>query len=163
VIILAGNKGATGIVTKENFGSHTGKTCNRFTTKTAIWDRDVSVGIATRYGLDGPGMESRWGAKFSAPVQTGPGTHPASYTMGTGSFQGVKRPQRGVDNHPNLAPTLKEEQSNTSTPPLGLLGLFQSELWIVTHNTESAAVRNLKPQRLGITVGSREEAGRKDV
>jgi hypothetical protein len=24
------------------------------------------------------------GARFSAPVQTGPGAHPASYTMGTG-------------------------------------------------------------------------------
>ena len=46
--------------------------------------RDTSVGIATRNGLDGPGIESRWGARFSAPVQTGPGAHPASYTMGTG-------------------------------------------------------------------------------
>ena len=27
-----------------------------------------SVGIATGYGLDGPGIESRWGARFSAPV-----------------------------------------------------------------------------------------------
>jgi hypothetical protein len=48
--------------------------------------QDSSVGIATRYGLDGPGIESRWEATFSAPVQTGPGTHPASYSMGTGSF-----------------------------------------------------------------------------
>jgi hypothetical protein len=31
-------------------------------------------------------------------VQTGPGAHPASYTMGTGSFPGVKQPGRGVDN-----------------------------------------------------------------
>ena len=37
--------------------------------------------------------------KFSAPVQTDPGAHPASYTMGTGSFPRVKRPGRGVD-HP---------------------------------------------------------------
>jgi len=50
-----------------------------------------SVGIATGYGLDGPGIESRWGAKFSAPVQTSPGAHPASCTMDTGSFPGVKR------------------------------------------------------------------------
>ena len=28
------------------------------------------------------------GARFSIPVQTGPGTHPASYTMGTGSLLG---------------------------------------------------------------------------
>jgi len=48
---------------------------------------DISVGIATRYGLGGPGIESRWWrARFSAPVQTGPGAHPVSYTMGTGSL-----------------------------------------------------------------------------
>ena len=54
-----------------------------------------SVGIATGYGLDGPGIESRWGARFSVPVQTGHGAHPASCTMGTGSFPGVKS-GRGV-------------------------------------------------------------------
>jgi len=48
------------------------------------------VGIATGYGLDGPGIESRWGTRFSAPVQTGPGAHPASCTMYTGSLPGVK-------------------------------------------------------------------------
>ena len=63
------------------------------------WGRDSSVGIATRYWLDGPGIESRWGARFSAPVQTGPGAHPASCTMGTGSFPGVKWPGRGAG-HP---------------------------------------------------------------
>ena len=26
--------------------------------------RDSAVGIATRYGLDGPGIESRWGRDF---------------------------------------------------------------------------------------------------
>jgi len=30
------------------------------------------------------------GARFSAPVQTGPEVHPASYRMGTGSFPGVR-------------------------------------------------------------------------
>jgi len=30
------------------------------------------------------------GAKFSAPVPTGPGAHPSSCTMGTGYFPGVK-------------------------------------------------------------------------
>ena len=64
-----------------------------------------SVGIATGYGLDGLGIESRWGAKFSAPVQTGPGAHPASCTMGTRSFPGVKS-GRGVTltPHPLLVP-----------------------------------------------------------
>ena len=47
------------------------------------------VCIATGYGLDGPGIESRRGRDFP-PVQTGPGSHPASYTTGIGSFPGVK-------------------------------------------------------------------------
>jgi len=64
-----------------------------------------SVGIATGYGLDGPGIESRWGARFSAPVQTGPGTNLASCTMGTVSFPGVKeRPGRDVEPSPLLVP-----------------------------------------------------------
>ena len=71
--------------------------------------RDSSDGIATRYGLDGPGIESRWGARFSAPVQDGPGAHPASYTMGTGSFPGLKRPGRDFDHPPHLAPRLRKE------------------------------------------------------
>jgi hypothetical protein len=40
------------------------------------------------------------GARFSLPVQTGPGAHPTSCTMGTGSYPGVKRPGRGAD-HPS--------------------------------------------------------------
>ena len=55
-----------------------------------LMGRDSSVDIATRYGLDGLGIESRWGARFSAPVQTSPGAHPASYTMGIGSSRGGK-------------------------------------------------------------------------
>jgi len=51
---------------------------------------DSVVGVATGYGLDGPGIESRWRARFSVPVQTGPGAHSAYCTMGTGSFPGVK-------------------------------------------------------------------------
>ena len=41
------------------------------------------------------------GARFSAPVQTGPRAHPASCTMGTGSFSGVKS-GRGVTLTPHL-------------------------------------------------------------
>jgi len=52
-----------------------------------------SVGIATRYGLDGRGIETRWGARFSALVETDPGAQPASCTMGTRSFPGVKSGQ----------------------------------------------------------------------
>ena len=79
--------------------------------------RDGSVGTATRYGLDSPRIESRWEARFSAPVQTGPGGPPSLCTIGTRSFPGVKRPARGVDHPPHLAPRLKKEQSFTSAPP----------------------------------------------
>ena len=80
--------------------------------------RDSSVGIATRYGLDGPGIESRWGTRFSAPVQTGSGAHTASYTIGTGSFLGVNRPGRGVDQPPPSSARLKK---STFIPLLSLL------------------------------------------
>ena len=58
-----------------------------------------SLGIATGYGLDGPGIESWWGRDFP-PVQTGPGVHPTSCTMGTGSFLGGKE-QPGHDTEPS--------------------------------------------------------------
>jgi hypothetical protein len=48
--------------------------------------RNSVVGIVTRYGLDRAGIESPWGAIFSAPVQTGPGAHPAARTMGSASL-----------------------------------------------------------------------------
>ena len=62
-----------------------------------------SVGIATAYGLDGPGIESRWRTRFSAPVQPGPEVHPASCTMGMGSFP-VVRCGRGVTLTPHPLP-----------------------------------------------------------
>ena len=46
-----------------------------------------SVGIATELRVGRSVIDSRWGRDFP-PVQTGPGTHPAYYTMGTRSFPG---------------------------------------------------------------------------
>ena len=86
--------------------------------------RDSAVGTVTRDGLDGPGIESRLGVIVSGPVQTGPGAHPASYTIGAGSLPGVKRPGRGVGHPLYIAPRLKKEYSYTSTPPMGLRGLL---------------------------------------
>ena len=45
------------------------------------------------------------GARFSAPVQIITGGHPASCTVGAGSFPGEKRPGRGVDNPPPSEPS----------------------------------------------------------
>jgi hypothetical protein len=47
--------------------------------------RDSVGAIPTRYGMDGPGIDSRWGARLLAPFQTDPEAHPASCTMGTES------------------------------------------------------------------------------
>ena len=54
-----------------------------------------SVGIATELRAGRSGDQIPVGARFPAHVQTGPGSHPASCTMGTGSFPGVKS-GRGV-------------------------------------------------------------------
>jgi len=52
------------------------------------------------------------GARFFAPVQTGPRVHPASCTMGTGSFPGVKSGQ-GVTLtlHPFLVPWSRKSRA----------------------------------------------------
>ena len=70
-------------------------------------DQDSSVSIATRCGPE-VRESNLGGARFSAPVQTGPGAHPASCTMGTESFPGVKRPGRGVDHPPSSSAEVKE-------------------------------------------------------
>ena len=76
---------------------------------TLIEGRVSTVGVGTGYGLESPGIESRLGAELSALVQTGLGALPASYTVGTWFFEGVKRPGRGIDHPPQLAPRLKKE------------------------------------------------------
>ena len=57
------------------------------------------------------------GARFSAPVQTGPGAQPASCTMGTGSFPGVKS-GRGVTltPHPFLVPWSRKGRDTPLLP-----------------------------------------------
>ena len=58
----------------------------------------VAILISLRTGWSGDRIPV--GARFSASIQTGLGTHPASYIMGTGPFPGLKRPGRGVDHPP---------------------------------------------------------------
>ena len=57
------------------------------------------------------------GARFSALVQTGPGTHPASCIMGTGCFPGIKS-GRGVTltPHPLLVPWLSKSRGIPLVP-----------------------------------------------
>ena len=81
--------------------------------------RGSSVGIATRYGIDDQRIESRWEARFSEPVQTGPGAHPAFYRMGTGSLPGVKRPGRGAEHPPSFNAEVKERVEQYLYSPSG--------------------------------------------
>jgi hypothetical protein len=67
--------------------------------------RDSSVGIATRYGLDGPGIESRWARDFPDRPWGPPSVLYSGYRV---SLPGVKRPGRGVDQPPPSSAEVKE-------------------------------------------------------
>ena len=68
------------------------------------------------------------GARFSAPVQTGPGAHPASCTMGTGSFPGVKF-GRGVTLTPYPLSAVGHERVELYFyTPYGPYGLYRASL-----------------------------------
>jgi hypothetical protein len=101
----------------------------------------------TLYKLDGPWIESRWEARDSAAVQTGPGAHQVSCTMSLSRVQSG----RGValTTHPPLAPTLKKEYSCASTPALGLHGLSYGKtrhyMEVVSFKTRSLYPRGKNP------------------
>ena len=96
-------------------------------------------------------------ARFFAPVQTGSGVHPASYTMGTGSFPGVKRPGRGADHPP---PSSAEVEGRVelyifpprpSWPVLGKLYLylyFKMSVVVITDD----AVQNRSEPVVGVVL-----------
>ena len=68
-----------------------------------------SVGIATELRAGRSGIESQWGRDFPS-AQTGPGSHPASCTMGTGFFfRGKVRPGRAADHSPPSSAAVMEE------------------------------------------------------
>ena len=70
--------------------------------------RDNVVGIAVHFGLDNVGNKILVRVRFSATIQTGPGAHPTSYTMGTGSLLGVKQLGSGDDQPTPLNAKVKE-------------------------------------------------------
>jgi hypothetical protein len=93
--------------------------------------RGSVVGIATRYGLEGPGIESQWGEIFrTCPDRLrGP---PSLLYNGYRVFPGGKR-GRGVmlTTHPLLVPWLRK---SWAIPPLTvwvLLGLLRGSLYLL--------------------------------
>jgi len=91
--------------------------------------------MTTGYGMDGPGIESRWGARFYTPVQTGSEGHPTSYAMVTGSFPGVRPGAWRWSTTPSSA-EVKERVEQYLYFSLDLRGLFVDELYIFyTHKS----------------------------
>jgi hypothetical protein len=92
--------------------------------------RDSAVGIATRYGLEGPGIESRWGEIFRTypdRVRDPPSLLYDGYRVFPRGKGG-----RGVmmTTHPLLVPRLR---NGWAIPPLTLwvlLGLLQGSLYL---------------------------------
>jgi hypothetical protein len=56
-----------------------------------------SVGIATDYGMDGPGIESRWGRDFPHLSRPALGTTQPPVQWVPGPSKGRKRPGRDAD------------------------------------------------------------------
>jgi len=69
---------------------------------------DSSAGIATRYRLDGLGIESWWGRDFLHPSRMALGpTHPSLQWV-PGLSPGVRQPGRGIDHSPPSSAEVKE-------------------------------------------------------
>jgi len=101
------------------------------------------VGIATGYGLDGPEIEPR----FSAHIKTGPGAHPASCTMGTGSFPEVKS-GRGVTltPHPLLVPWSIKGRAIPLFPLRAVRPIQSLTAFTSVHFTFTLRLNHIKPK-----------------
>jgi hypothetical protein len=88
---------------------------NQYTYSTCAGSRDSVVSIATRYGLEGPGIESRWGEIFRIYPDRLRGP-PSLLHNGYRVFPGSKG-GRGVmlTTHPLLVPRLRK---SWAIPPL---------------------------------------------
>jgi hypothetical protein len=75
--------------------------------------------LTTGWTIEGLEFESRYAQEFSLlyVVQTGSGTHPASYPMGKGALSlGIKRQGREADHSPPASAEVKKMWIYTSTP-----------------------------------------------
>ena len=108
------------------------------------WSRDSIVSIATRYGLNDPVIESRWGRDFLHLSR--PALRPT--TMGTGSFLRVKQLGRGIDHPFPSSAEIKERveinlcsPSGPSWPVLGELYLYL--LWLLKSKVLTLTPKNI--------------------
>jgi len=90
----------------------------------------------TGYRLDGPGIDSHWGGKIFCTRPDWPlmPTHSLIQWV-PGLSRGYSGQGMALTTHPHLVLRLKKEYSYTSTPPLGLHGLLQGELYLVSQHS----------------------------
>ena len=97
--------------------------CFRIFSSRSSVGRDSSVGIATRYEVDGPEIECRWGRDFPHLSRQAMGPNELSVQWVPGLFPGVKRHGRGVEHPPPFRAEVKERMeyfpSGLSWPLLG--------------------------------------------
>jgi hypothetical protein len=108
--------------------------------------RESVVGITIRYGLDGPGMEFRWGEIFRT-LTNRPWSQPSLLYNGYRSFSEVKQPGRGIDHPPPSSAEVKERvklyRFSPSGPSQPILG---RAVWEQEYVTSFVLFTNLSVQ-----------------
>jgi hypothetical protein len=95
--------------------------------------RDSFIGIATRYGVDGPEIESQWERDFPHWPRPTPRGPPSSLYSGYRVFfPGIKRLWCGV-NHPPPPSAEIKEIAELYLLSLCLHGLLQGELYVSSY------------------------------
>jgi hypothetical protein len=85
------------------------RTCHKLSINViAAVDRDSSVGIATRYGMDDRGSNSGVGEIFRTRPDRPWGPPSLPYNGYWVPFPGIKRQDVTLATHPHLAPRLKQ-------------------------------------------------------
>jgi len=87
--------------------------------------RVSSVTVATELLTGRYGDRIPVGDEIFRTLQTVPGAHPASYTVGTRSFPGVKRPKPVVNRSSNLPPSLRMVRAMPPRPPCAFMTFYK--------------------------------------
>jgi len=111
-------------VQRVNLNPHVWKAWCIIMYRESFGDRDSSVGVATRYGVEGPGSNTSLAEIFR--TRSDRPKRLIRYNWYSHFPGGVRRPGRGVD-HPHLGPRLRRAYSYTSIPRSSLHGLLQGQ------------------------------------